>query len=303
MPEAGDNPRVVVGCVKWGTRYDPDYVNVLYRAVRAHMTLPHRFLCVTDDAADLDPGIEVAPMPEFSVPRATWPTTNLAKIAMLAPGMAEDDEIVLQLDIDLMVVGDLRPFVELFLARPAFYTLREWNPALVRAVVPLAWRPDRGSQGSVNLYRAGDQRHMYEDFDARTLEIFAKYRTDRFYFPAVARSQAYLPHNWCPSFKNDCVWYWPLSLVAGEPRLPKDARILVFHGKPRPTDLLGPSGRRWGTGRKFGYEPVSWMRDYWLRYGGRLPEKADRKPGRSIAGGPTRLRGTSGAIPHDMPVP
>lgn len=264
-------PKVVVGCVKWGTRYGPDYANVLYRAVREHMAYPHRFVCVTDDATGLDPGIEVVPMPQFAMPRETWPKTNLGKIAMLAPGVAEDDEIVLQLDVDLMVVGALGPFIDLYLAHPAFYTLREWNPAVVRTLLPSAWWPDRGSQGSVNLYRAGDQRHMFEDFNRRTAEIFRKYRTDRFYFPAAAHGQAYLPLEWCPSFKNHCVWYWPLNLAFGEPKLPRGARILVFHGKPRPIDLMGPPGQRWGTGRKFGTEPVSWVRDYWLRYGGRLP--------------------------------
>ena len=34
----------VIGCVKWGTRYGPDYVNILYRAARENMTGPFRFV-------------------------------------------------------------------------------------------------------------------------------------------------------------------------------------------------------------------------------------------------------------------
>lgn len=266
--------KAAVGCVKWGARYGPDYVNVLFRAVRAHLARPHRFVCVTDDAAGLDAGIDVRPFPEFTVPRATWRRSCFPKIAILAPGLLADDEIVLQVDLDLMVVGGLDAFFELFAARPAFYSLREWNPALVRAVVPFALRPDRGTQGSIYLYRAGDQRRMFADFDANTAQVFARYKSDRFYFPRIADNPAYLPHDWCPSFKNACVWYWPLNLAFPEPRLPPGARILAFHGAPRPLDLLGPPGKRWGTRRKFGFQPVPWVRDYWLQYGGRLPEDA-----------------------------
>lgn len=267
-------PERVVGCVKWGTRYGPDYVNVLFRAVRDHLVLPHRFVCVTDDAEGLDPGVEVAPFPDFDPPREHWRQSCFPKIAMLAPGVVADAAVVLQLDLDVMIAGDLAPFFELFAERPAFYSLREWNPALVRALLPLALRPDRGTQGSVYLYRAGDQRHMFAHFTEHVAEVFATYRSDRFYFPKIARDPAYLPVRWCPSFKNASVYYWPLNRLFPDPQLPRDARILIFHGDPRPIDLLGPASKRWGTGRKFGFGPVPWIRDYWLRYGGALPEVA-----------------------------
>lgn len=267
-------PPLVVACVKWGTRYGPDYVNVLYRATREHLAAPHRFVCVTDAADGMDPGIVVHPFPSFTVPRETWRKSCFPKIAILAPGILEDDAVVLQLDLDLMVVGDLAPFFELFAERPAFYSLREWNPALVRALLPVSLRPDRGTQGSVYLFRAGDQRHMFRHFDANTAGVFATYRSDRFYFPKIAADPAYLPVDWIPSFKNACLWYWPLNLMFRDPKPPRGARILAFHGEPRPLDLLGPPGRRWGTSRKFGFGPVPWVRDYWLKHGGRLPEGA-----------------------------
>ena len=36
-------------CMKWGRRYDPDYVNKLYNMVRRNLTRAHRFLCLTDE--------------------------------------------------------------------------------------------------------------------------------------------------------------------------------------------------------------------------------------------------------------
>lgn len=267
-------PALVVGCVKWGTRYGPDYVNVLFRAVRAHLDRPHRFVCVTDAPQGLDPGIDAVPFPEFDPPRMTWRQSCFPKIALLAPGVVADDAVVLQVDLDVMIAGDLAPFFDLFAARPAFYSLREWNPALVRTLVPLAWRPDRGTQGSIYLYRAGDQRYMFEHFTQNTAEVFARYKSDRFYFPKIARDPAYLPVEWCPSFKNACVFYWPFNRLLPNPRLPREARILVFHGDPRPIDLLGPPTKRWGTSRKFGFGAVPFVRDYWVGHGGAPPDAA-----------------------------
>lgn len=264
----------VIGCVKWGTRYGPDYVNILYRAARENMTGPFRFVCITDEGEGLDPGIDLVPFPKFRVPRETWRRSCFPKIALLAPGIVADDDIVLQIDLDVMIVGRLDDFFELWQRRPAFYSLREWNPALVRTLLPEGLRPDRGTQGSIYLYRAGDQRGMFEHFEANTETVFATWKSDRHYFPKIAKDPAYLPEDWCPSFKNHCLWYWPINTVMGPPRLPPRARILVFHGDPRPIDLLGPEGKRWGTQRKFGFGPVPWIRDYWLRHGGTLPADA-----------------------------
>jgi hypothetical protein len=43
----------VVLCMKWGTLYPADYVNVLCNASRRHLTGAFRFVCLTDDAPGL----------------------------------------------------------------------------------------------------------------------------------------------------------------------------------------------------------------------------------------------------------
>jgi hypothetical protein len=265
-------PKVAVACVKWGTRYGADYVNVLHRAVRDHMGYAHRFVCLTDEPEGIEPGVEVLPMPDIGLPKKAWLKRGCwPKTGLFAPGVFADDEIVLYLDLDIMVVGALDPFVDLVRDRPAFYTLREWNPPVWRAL-PLAWRPDRGSQGSVYVFRAGDQRHVYAHFRANVGYVRKNFWSDRFYLPKVAVGETYLPYDWCVSFKNVCVRPFPLNAFLPPRRPPDEAKILVFHGAPRPMDLMGPPGRRWGSKRRFGTEPVPWVRGYWTGYGGAVPE-------------------------------
>lgn len=263
--------KVAVGTVKWGTRFGPDYVNVIHRAVREKLKLPHRFVCLTNQPEGIDPGVEVMPMPEFGVPEVEWTKRGCwPKVALFKEGVFEDDEVVLYLDLDVLVTGELDAFPKLLENDSAFYTLREWNPALLRAL-PVSMRPDRGSQGSVYVWRAGEQRHVFADFTSRVEEVRANYWSDRFYLPKVAKNPRYLPYDWCLSFKNHCLAPWPLNIVRPDARLPRGARIIVFHGKPRPMDVMGSEGVRWGSKRRSGDRPVTWVKDYWTSYGGKLP--------------------------------
>lgn len=260
--------RYAVACIKWGTKFPASYVNVLMRAVRDHLDLPHRFVCVTDDPAGLDAQVEAHPFPDFGLPRDQWRGGSWPKIALFAPGMFADDEIVLYLDIDVMVTGPLAPFFRLVEEQPGFHTLREWNPALLK-LLPPALRPVRGSQGSVYVWRAGMQTHLFHAFRANAAHVKQTYWSDRFFLPLLAVSPHYLPYDLCASFKRHCVWYWPLNLLTGAPKPPGWGSVLVFHGSPTPSALLDPDPRRrWGARRKFGYGPVPWVREYWARYGG-----------------------------------
>ena len=50
-------------CLKWGKRYGAEYVNRLYRGVKANLSGPFRFVCVTDDPTGLVEGVEPCAYP------------------------------------------------------------------------------------------------------------------------------------------------------------------------------------------------------------------------------------------------
>ncbi len=52
-------------CVKWGTKYGPDYVNRLYAMVKRNITGPFRFVCLTDSREGLRPEVECFDLPEL----------------------------------------------------------------------------------------------------------------------------------------------------------------------------------------------------------------------------------------------
>ena len=53
-------------CIKWGTKFGSEYVNRLYRMVEKNLSIPHRFVCFTDNGEGLDEGIEVRELPPYS---------------------------------------------------------------------------------------------------------------------------------------------------------------------------------------------------------------------------------------------
>ena len=52
-------------CIKWGTKFGPEYVNKLYKMVEKNLKIPHRFVCFTDNTEGLLPGIETRDLPEY----------------------------------------------------------------------------------------------------------------------------------------------------------------------------------------------------------------------------------------------
>ena len=59
-------PRIVL-CMKWGTKYGPEYVNRLYGMTRRHLSGAFRFVCLTDSTDGVRPEVECFPLPELAL--------------------------------------------------------------------------------------------------------------------------------------------------------------------------------------------------------------------------------------------
>lgn len=257
---------VHVVCIKWGAKYPGEYVNRLAHAVADHLPVPHRFVCLTDMPDGLDPSIHVAPIPAFPLDRALWGAGMWPKLCFFDDAMFPAGDVVLFLDLDVVILNDLSPFVELVAREGGLRIIREWHPSLVR-LLPVAWRPDRGGNSSVVGWIAGEQGHLLDRFTRDPDAARAGWRNDQAFITAHATGRAYWPYDWCASFKRHCVWYWPMNIVMTKAARPDWARIVVFHGKPDPVDLVGEDpDARWGARRKFGFGPVEWVQSYWRRY-------------------------------------
>lgn len=228
-------------CWKWtpapGYRstFGPETVNVLRRMVARHYPHPHRFLCVTDDAAGLDPKVEIVPLwNEFATlpsPHGGHNPSCYRRLRMFHPEIGQVfGERFVSLDLDCVIVGDLTP---LWHRAEDFVAWGDTNPL-----------PGSHYNGSMILLRAGARPQVWTDFDPASsprLALQARcFGSDQGWIsyclgPGEARwTQA----DGVYSFRNDI---YPRGLG----RLPSGARIVFFHGHVDPWSAYAQQNCPW----------------------------------------------------------
>ena len=255
---------LTVVCMKWGTAFPPGSVTVLYNAIRWNLDTSFRLVCFTDDPSSLAPGIESRPIPDIGLPPERWASGCWPKLTLFKPGLLDDAELVIYSDLDNIIQAPLAPFVERARAIGGLHIVREWNTPILN-FLPVWLRRDRGGQSAMFAWRPSEQHHIFETFVADPETAYRVDGNDQKYITRVATNRHYWPHGWCVSFRRSCLWCYPMSKVFKKVRRPRRAKIVVFHGNPRPWDLVRDGDQRWGTKWKSGVGRVDWVKDYWER--------------------------------------
>lgn len=202
--------QLTVACLKWGTRYSADYVNILHDMVRRHLSVPHRFVCLTDDPAGID--CETMPI----VPNLpTW-WGKLTLFGHPVPGR------ILFFDLDTVIVGNIDDFARycgpFCVVKPVF---RDWGyMSSVMSIAPDFGRPvwesfARDPNAAIERCRR-EADPSWNLGDQRWLELTV---------PRADYWQDELPGQ-LVSYKAHC-----------RNGLPHNARVVCFHGRPNPDEV------------------------------------------------------------------
>lgn len=250
-----------VACMKWGTLYGPEYVNRLHAGVARHLARPFRFVCFTDDAQGLDPAIDARPLPDTGA--GATRDSRWRKLALLRDDLPDWRGTVLFLDLDVVIVADLAPFLD---TPGAFCAIRDAD--LFRPRPLRRWfRPARNAfyarvaNTSVFRFEAGAHADALARYVTDHDAVIAGYRNEQEFLSDHLHAQSQLqfwPAAWCASFKNGCV---PRGLASfhQNPQCPAGTRIVVFAGRPKMSDVLAGRGGRWY--RRIG--PAPWLVAAW----------------------------------------
>ena len=237
--------QVNVLCMKWGTKYPADYVNRLQRMVARHLSIPHRFICLTDDASGFNDKIESFPIPTMPVD-VSGPERGWTKILTFSQQLYDIKGQSLFLDLDLLVVSNID---ELFSVEGDVLIIKDWLK--------------RDGTGNSSVYRFEMGRHsdVLQEFVDRWPGVKKDYRNEQEFISAVLLRKGalqYWPESWCRSFKRHCLQSFPLSLFR-TPEIPGGAKIIVFHGHPHPDEAVRGHSGKWYRFMK----PAPWIQDYW----------------------------------------
>lgn len=212
-------------CIKWGTKFGPEYVNRLHAMVARNITPPFRLFCFTDDGTGLHPDIAVRPLPvfDYQAPVRTlgkWPKSRLWG------DLGDVTGVVLFLDLDVIVTGNLDPF---FSYGDPDDTILGRNPT-----TPF----EKMGQTSVYRMRVGKLAPLQQIFAADPQGAADTYRFEqRFVTRNAPGGVLFWPRGWLAHFRLHCVPVFPLNYMI-EPRIPRGTRIVMFPGSLNPPDAI-----------------------------------------------------------------
>lgn len=188
-----------------------EYVNRLYDMVTRNLPrgILARFVCLTDDPAGLDAGVEAMALPSDL---EGW----YGKLYLFKPGLFADGERVIFFDLDTVILGRLDGLVQYdgdFAVLRDFYEPSQVGPAV------MSWRAGKASRIWTEWEAADKPRLSMGDLEwINGLEFgeFAR-RADKL--------QDILPGDFA-SYKRDC-----------KNGLPEHVKVVCFHGRPRPHEV------------------------------------------------------------------
>jgi hypothetical protein len=242
--------KVNIICIKWGTKFGPEYVNRLHSMVKRNITRDYRFICLTDRPEGIEAGIDVRDIPETGIKafdeREPWVYTHgWLKVSTFVKTLHDIKGPTLFLDLDVVIVDKIDDFFDV----PGdFVVIRKWTDKIIT--------------GNTSVYRfnAGAHADALDYLKNNLQKVLSEVRNEQEFITHYLHKQGkvgYWPLAWCRSFKRHCLpkplgWFGPA-------KVPEGAKIIIFHGKPNPEDVInGKSGKFFRR-----VVPVQWVSDHW----------------------------------------
>ncbi len=208
---------LTVVCVKWGTKYGAEYVNKLYRGVTRHLSIPHTFVCYTDDRTGLDGNIVVREL--MDTQWSGWWNKAFLFADSVSTGLKGSR--VLYIDLDTIIVGDITPLASFS------------GDFIIWGTAGLA-NEDRedGYNSSIMCWREGFGRVIYTGLCLLEQEVKQNiHRFDHWL-------EMIIPNAPCLQqvFPDLCIEY----IASAQSELPKNAKIVSFPLDPKPHNASAP---------------------------------------------------------------
>lgn len=225
-------------CVRTGYKFAPQYVLNLRNMVNRHLRAPHDFVCLTDDPDSLPKSMETVRMPADHF-KGSFCKVHVFDLLRKREGIGLffDLDVVIRANIDCLVEHD---------SKANFAGIKEWSESRL-------WDE---MNTSVFRWRLGSLAHVYDDLvsglESGELKSVAEHdpctggldrikvidgegkmlNDQQWTSRAVCRKAlvSHYPEEWCPSYKR----HYSRGLHA-------DGKVIVFHGFPKPHQVLEDS--------------------------------------------------------------
>ena len=229
LPKEQKDIKNYIVCLKHGTKYSSEYVNILYNMTKRHTTIPYEFVCFTDDTRDINPDIRTIPLKPIGV-YGWW-----YKVIFFDKNFPLDGNI-LYFDLDVVINSNID---RLFLNQPdKFNIIRDFNRSL---------RNDWSRMNSsVFRLKTGSLSYVYDNFfKNHAMEMRRHHGDQDWIFAQVGKNKndwCFWPDEWIQSYKWEMRDRNDLDRINGirnfknqkEPKVLPKTCVAVFHGEPHP---------------------------------------------------------------------
>lgn len=201
--------KLIVVCVWWGTLYPVEYVEKLKNSVKRNLSIPHEFVCITDN--EVPEGVTKIKPPLSDANKGWW-----QKVGLFHSDLFPSDSRILYLDLDVVIVGSLDNIAS---AQEPFCMIENYGPNKAHAAhnsSVMVWTPNEKTHRIYNNFSPDIMTHLHGDQCA----IWRVLRDDIWDFS----------QNWIVSYKYEKIPQWKHA--------DDDTAIIVFHGQPKPADVI-----------------------------------------------------------------
>lgn len=226
-------------CLKWGTKYGPEYVNRLYAGVKRNTTLEFKFWCFTDDATGLRPEVITEPLLYADQLDSWWNKLNLFSPDIAIP----QGEYIFYIDLDTLIVNNIDKMLQL--KSKNMIVLRDFYHGIKRSSTLVG--------SGLMMWQHGHFNHIWYNFIDNAQEH-------------VARAGTYGDQWWIeqqvpnPTFWQDL---YPEQVVSFKVHcrkgLPDSAKIVCYHGRPSIPESISETT----TLGKTVIAPQPWVLKHW----------------------------------------
>lgn len=215
-----ERPLITVACVlRSGGIYDGTWVRKLQNGVRRNLSLPHRFVCLTDMPVDC----EILPLRKNW--RGWWSKLNL---------FYEFTGPTLYFDLDTVIVGSL----DAIAAHPHRFTAaHEYYRPHMLCSTAMAWNGDYSFIADVFATSPNTNAHKYDH------KIRPRIGDQAFIEDQLALHDVRFD-TFRDLFGEHTIASYKVHRCEDAP--PSDAAVVAFHGRPKPSEL------------KTGWVPKAW---------------------------------------------
>ena len=222
-----------VVCLKYGNKYSAEYVNTLHNMVSRNLTIPHTFVCFTENASGINPGIQIMPINQHPEINGWW-----YKTMFFNPNLGINGT-VLYIDLDVII---FRNIDKLFTYKAGeFCVIRDFNRSLQSKWTRM--------NSSCFRFETGQHKIVYERFMEQPGYHSKRDHGDQDWLYENVRSEFnFWPDEWIQSYKWEMRGRPEMTRITGkrnftapgEPKILPETSIAVFHGDPNPKDCIDP---------------------------------------------------------------